>query len=86
MLNMEFAAGGRAHRLITGSESSVRPAFDPKSGALHTAAAVDTNVSALGPGANDGPSNATERVESTPTDDSSTGDVSRDRMRDEKGT
>ena len=42
MRSMEFTAGGRAHRLITGIESPARLAFDPKSGRLLTNAATDT--------------------------------------------
>src|SRR4051812_44803418 len=49
MISMEFAAGGRAHRLVTGTFSPARPTFDPRSGGLHTSAAIDTNVSSLGP-------------------------------------
>lgn len=50
MRNREFSAGGRAHRLITGSYSSARPAFDPKSGRIHFSTASDTgDTSAGGP-------------------------------------
>lgn len=45
MRSMEFTAGGRAHRLITGTESYARPAYDPKSGRLLTSAATDTGDS-----------------------------------------
>jgi hypothetical protein len=48
MLNLEFTAGGRAHRLITGTESYARPAYDPKSGRLLTSAAIDTNDPSVG--------------------------------------
>jgi hypothetical protein len=48
MLNLEFTAGGRAHRLITGTHSPARPAYDPRSGRLHTSAAIDTNDPSIG--------------------------------------
>src|SRR4051795_10997161 len=35
MRNLEFTAGGRAHRISTGTYSSTRPAYDPKSGRIH---------------------------------------------------
>jgi hypothetical protein len=48
MRNLEFTAGGRAHRLITGTHSPAQPAYDPKSDRLHTSAAIDTNDPSVG--------------------------------------
>src|SRR5436305_1020243 len=48
MRNLEFTAGGRTHRLSTGTHSSARPAYDPRSGRLHTSAASDTNDPSVG--------------------------------------
>ena len=48
MRNLEFTAGGRAHRLITGTDSPARPAYDPKSDRLYTSAAIDTNDPSVG--------------------------------------
>src|SRR4051794_9671833 len=39
MRNLEFTAGGRSHRLSTGTYSSARPAFDPKTHELHVSTA-----------------------------------------------
>jgi hypothetical protein len=46
--NLEFSAGGRAHRISLGSYAKIKPAFDPKSGDLHVSAATDTGPSSLG--------------------------------------
>ena len=84
MRNLEFTAGGRAHRLITGTHSPAQPAYDPKSDRLHTSAAIDTNDPSVG------------RKSPTPYEppmppavegagahvDATTGDTSPDRRRD----
>jgi hypothetical protein len=86
--NLEFTAGGRAHRLVTGTFSSARPAYDPKSGRLHTSTASDTGDPSLGP-----KSPSPEHKPMTPevegagaTNDTSPGDTSPDRRRDTKTT
>ena len=82
LLNLEFAAGGRAHRLVTGTFGSSRPSFDPKSGELHTSAAIDTNDPSLGPKGNAGQPAMPQVVNSTETDDGTTGNTGPDRRRD----
>ena len=49
MRNLEFTAGGRAHRLSTGTHSPARPAYDPKSDYLHISTASDSGASGVGP-------------------------------------
>lgn len=48
MRNLEFTAGGRAHRLSTGTFSSARPTVDPKSGNMHTSTASDAGDPSTG--------------------------------------
>lgn len=84
--NLEFTAGGRAHRLSTGSHSNNTPSLDPKSGRIHTSTASDTGDPSLG-----GRDNAGDQPAMPPpvegvgeTIDTSTGDVTPDRMRDRR--
>src|SRR3989442_225378 len=42
MRNLEFTAGGRSQRLITGTFSHARPTRDPKSGSTHVSTASDS--------------------------------------------
>jgi len=85
MLNMEFTAGGRAHRLITGTESRARPAYDPRSGRLLTSAATDTNDPSVGvKSPQGGESPMPERVEGAGrlNDTVAPGETGPDRRRD----
>jgi|tagenome__1003787_1003787.scaffolds.fasta_scaffold20709967_3 hypothetical protein len=88
MRNLEFTAGGRAHRLITGTDSPARPAYDPRSGHLHTSAVLDTNDPSLGPKSpRPGHTAMTPPVEGAgDSTDGSTGDTSPDRRRDKDTT
>lgn len=53
--NLEFSAGGRAHRISIGSFSYAGPWYDPKSGRMHTSTASDSGDSSVGPaGGNEG--------------------------------
>lgn len=45
MLNLEFSAGGRAHRLITGTFDTARPSTDPRSGQIITSSSGGTELS-----------------------------------------
>lgn len=54
MLNLEFAAGGRAHRLVTGTFSHNRPTYDPKSDRIHVSTASDSGDPSVGPPSNAG--------------------------------
>jgi hypothetical protein len=87
LLNLEYSAGGRAHRIITGTYGPSRPAFDPKSGELHTSAAIDTNDPSLGPKGSEGQPAMPEKVEGGgAVNDTTTGDTSPDRRRDKETT
>jgi hypothetical protein len=86
MRNLEFSAGGRAHRLSTGSYSNRRPTFDPKSGQIHVGTAVDSTDGSVGLKSPEGarppmPESVSQAGESN---DSTTGDVSPDRRRDKR--
>ena len=85
MRNLEFTAGGRAHRIITGTQGSNRPAFDPKSGRLHTSTASDTGDPSVGEKAPRGGRQPAmpEQVEGAGRlNDTSDGDVTPGRRRD----
>lgn len=88
--NLEFTAGGRAQRFITGTFSYSRPAYDPKTGELHTSSASDSGESTLGAQSPTGKENAmTPKVQGggdvndTTTSDAS-GDSAPDRRRDKR--
>ncbi|MEO8284881.1 MAG: hypothetical protein ABI670_00395 [Chloroflexota bacterium] len=88
MRNLEFSAGGRAHRLITGTYSSARPTLDPKSGRIHVSTASDSGDPSVGP-----KSSGTTQPAMTPpvstggaVNDGTTGDVSPARQRDKHTT
>lgn len=82
--NLEFSAGGRAHRLATGTYSDRRPLLDPKSGRIVIGTAIDSTDRSLGrkspvPGEPVMP----ERVEPAgDLVDGTTGEVSPERHRD----
>jgi hypothetical protein len=86
MRNLEFSAGGRAHRLSTGSYSTRRPVLDPKSGRIHVGTAIDSTDQSVGrksPVA--GEPAMTEKVEGIgELNDATTGDTSPDRRRDKR--
>lgn len=82
--NLEFSAGGRAHRISTGTYSGARPNYDPKTGRTHVSSSTDTNDSSLGPAAgNKGHAPMTPHVEGAgDTNDTSGGNVDPSRRRD----
>ena len=87
MRNLEFTAGGRAHRMITGTHSNNRPAFDPKSGRIHTCTATDTGDPSVGeksPRGGQQPAMIPHVEGAGATIDTSTGDVTPDRYRDRR--
>ncbi len=87
MRNLEFTAGGRAQRLITGTFSYNRPTFDPKSERIHVSTATDSGEPSVGPKANADHQPMPERVQGAgATTDASTGDTSPDRRRDKRTT
>jgi hypothetical protein len=84
--NLEFTAGGRAHRISMGSYGKARPAFDPRSGQLHVSAISDTASASLTiVGHSQGTVPAPVEGGGDKTDGSS-GDVSADRRRDKETT
>ena len=87
MRNMEFSAGGRAHRLSTGTYSSARPTYDPKGGRIHVSTATGDGDSSVGPKqGTEGHSamSPNEGNSAGPENDTSSGDVSPDRRRDKR--
>lgn len=83
MRAMEFTAGGRAHRLITGTFSYAQPAYDPKSGRLLTSAALDTDDPSVGRKSPQGEPAMPPRVEGAgDTNDGTTGETGPERRRD----
>jgi hypothetical protein len=88
MRNLEFSAGGRAHRLSTGSYSTRRPVLDPKSGRIHVGTAIDSTDQSVGrksPTSGQVESPMPARTEpSGDFLDGSTGDTSPDRRRDKR--
>jgi hypothetical protein len=84
--NLEFTAGGRAHRMITGTHSNARPTLDPKTGRMHTSTASDTGEPSLGGREADQPAMASQVEGAGATNDTSTGDTTPDRQRDRKTT
>ena len=86
MRNTEFTAGGRAHRLITGSYGPARPTFDPKSGSIHLSASNDDDAT-LDPFSGGGNNAITPKVEGAgATNDTTTGEISPARRRDTRTT
>lgn len=87
MRNMEFTAGGRDHRLITGAFSHARPTYDPKSERMHVSTATDSGDPSIGPRSNAGRQSMPEQTQDEGASrDASTGDTSPDRRRDTKTT
>jgi hypothetical protein len=86
MRNLEFSAGGRSHRLSTGSYSNRRPTLDPRSGRVHVGTAVDSTDGSMGrKSPQPGEPAMPERVEPAgDLLDGSTGDTSPDRRRDKR--
>jgi hypothetical protein len=86
MRNLEFSAGGRAHRLSRGSWSHRRPTLDPKSGRIHIGTAVDSTDQSVGRQSPVmGEPAVPERVEAAgDLIDGTTGDTSPDRRRDKR--
>jgi hypothetical protein len=86
MRNLEFGAGGRAHRTITGTHSSIRPTLDPKTRQIHTSTASDSGEPSLGSQAHTTQGESLEApVEGAGAAiDSSDGNVSPDRRRDKR--
>jgi hypothetical protein len=89
MRNLEFSAGGRAHRLITGTHGPARPAYDPRSDRLHISnAGIDTNDPSVGrksPRPGEPAMPPTVEGAGAPLD-TATGDTSPDRRRDKDTT
>jgi hypothetical protein len=85
--NLEFTAGGRAHRISMGTYGRAKPAFDPKSGQLHVSAVTDTGDVSLG-----GKAGRTQEPETPPVEGGgdrtggSSGEVGADRRRDKETT
>ena len=86
MRNLEFTAGGRAHRLATGTFSHAAPGYDPKTGLLHISTASESGGSTIGsPGGTQGEPAMPPRVEGAgDTNDTSKGDKGPGRRRDTK--
>ena len=80
MRNLEFTAGGRAHRISTGTYSSASPAYDPKSGRIHFSTATEESARGVSFSSEDA---KMERVDGAgKVNDTTTGDTSPDRRRD----
>ncbi len=84
--NLEFTAGGRAQRFITGTFSYSRPSYDPKTGELHTSSASDSGEPTLGAQSPTGKENAmTPKVQGGgDVNDTTTGDTTSERRRDKR--
>jgi len=88
MRNLEFTAGGRAHRMSIGTHGPARPHLDPKTGRIHTSTASDSGDPSVGgrersPGDEPMPSAAEGAGQSN---DTTTGDISPERRRDKSTT
>jgi hypothetical protein len=86
MRNLEFSAGGRAHRISTGTWSARRPTYDTETGQVYVRTSVDAMGAHLGPGdTTQGQPSSTAGVEGAGAPrDASTGDTSPERRRDKQ--
>jgi hypothetical protein len=84
MRNLEFTAGGRAHRMSVGTHSPARPHLDPKTGRIHTSTASDTGDPSVGGRSRPvgEPTMAPEVEGVGGKNDTTTGDISPERRRD----
>jgi hypothetical protein len=86
MRNLEFTAGGRAHRLSTGTFSHAAPVYDPKTRELHISTASESGEPTIGPAfGNEGQPAMPPQVEGAgDVNDTTRGDTGPGRRRDTK--